>query len=480
MSPTGRRSRRSFLKGTAATGLAASLAGCTIGQVNAPNGSGTVVQFVADSGAKGVSDAINDALHNAGLPGDISVEILAVPSSTAQQQYSQWLAAGLEQPSLFRMDSGWTMPFIVRDQVVNLSEEMPDLANRVEENFFQASVETLSGRNGGLHGIPFFSDFGLILYRKDLVEKAGFDPSGWATNPLTWRQFAEVTKQTKQQAGTPYGFSFQAPVAEALSCCTFNEWMTTWGGSYFGAKENLINHVGERPVTVDAEPSVTASRMARTFIEGVDDPYALEGMPGNIAPQAVLGWNYQASLSAFMDGDAVTHRNWPYSVLSAGAESAFGENLGVMPMPYGVPPEEARFDGMGGSCSALGGWHVTLNPHAKYPDAAKEVLRAMSTDSFYLRMMEEMGYVPPKPNLVTSQQAKNIDVVSRYVDTLRFAGQHAVPRPVSVVWPRESPRIAQQVSGTISGGQAPEPALQDLKETLVEIENSAAETRRQN
>ena len=471
-----RHSRRAYLQGAAATGLATGLAGCAFGRLGGgAGGSGTTVQFVADAQAKESAGDFNDALHEAGLSSDVTVEILAVDSDTASQQYTQWLSAGLEQPSLFRVDSGWTIPFIVRDQLVNLSEEIPEVTERVSEEFFDASVQTATGPDGGLYGVPLFTDFGLMLYRKDLVTEAGFDPSGWATSPPTWQRFSEVMAKTAEQSETDSGFTFAATVFEGLSCCTFNEFMTTRGGSYFGARENLIGNVGNRPVTVNTQPVIDALRMVRTFVYGDDDDHALEGIAGNISPRSALQWDWQTSLSDFTNGGSVAHRNWPYSVSSAGAEDAFGEGLGVMPIPVGVPPGEAQFSGMGGSKSALGGWHVALNPNAKEKEAALEVLRAISQDGFYLSMMDVFGYVPPKPGLLDTEEARNVDVMGRYVDTMRYAGEHAIPRPVSVVWPRESPRISQSVSAALTRDQTPEGAMADLEEILIQIEQSVKE-----
>lgn len=461
--------RRAFLR-AAGTAGAAALAGCISGQGGS---SETVVQLAADSGAKSIEGEINAALHEAGLPSDIRVKILPGSSSTAQQQYSQWLSAGLKQPSLLRMDSGWTVPFILREQVANLSEAVPEVAEAITEDYFEASVATAQGPDGDVFGLPLFSDFGMMLYRKDLVEEAGFDPDAenWAASPLTWKRFSQVTKRTMDQAGTRYGFSFQARVYEGLPCCTFNEFMTSWGGSYFGARDNLFGPVGERPVTVDTEPVLDALQMVRRFISG-ESMDGLSGYAGDIAPRAVLQWDEEPSLSAFLNGDAVMHRNWPYSVLSAGAEDAFGKDLGVMPLPYGVTPEEATFPGMGGSTAALGGYHVCLNPNAKHREAATEVLRAMSADSFYLKLMEVIGYVPPKPQLLASQEAKQVPVMGRYVETLKRVGQNAVPRPVTVVWPQEAPRIAQQVSAVLSGDSNPKPAMGELERLLQRIEES--------
>lgn len=468
------RSRRQFIESAAAVGATVGLSGCIYGTASPANV--TVVQLAADSGAYDAQSDINEALHQAGMPEDVTVEVLVVGSGgEAQSQFTRWLSAGLERPSLLRVDSGWTIPFILRNQIQNLSESMPELAQTVKDRYFQASVDSATGPDGALHAVPLFSDFGLMLYRKDLVQEAGFDPNDWATNPITWKKFAEVTKQTKQEAGTNYGFTFQAMVYEGLSCCDFNEFITTWGGSYFGARENLLQNVGNRPVTVESQPVKQATRMVRTFLHGQDAPNTLDDYAGNISPLAVLSWDEDPSLSPFLDGNAVTHRNWPYSILEAGAEEAFGENLGVMPIPSAVSPEEATFEGMGGSKSALGGWHIALNPNAKHEEAAKEVLRAMTADSFNLTLMEILGYVPPKPDLLDSQEARNVDVMGRYVDTLRFAGENAVPRPVTVVWPLQSPRISQQVSAAFSGTKSPNRAMSDLQQLLVDIENSVEE-----
>lgn len=463
-------SRRRFLAGVGTAGALTGLSGCVFGGA-APAGP-TVVQLAASSDEQSIQAEINEALHAAGLPDDVVVEILATSSDIARSQFSQWLSAGLERPSLLRMDSGWTIPFVVRDQVANLSDAVPDVADRVRREYFDASVATATGPDGGLYGVPLFADFGLLLYRKDLVRAAGYDPDGWATDPPSWRRFARVVADATRRAGTDYGLTFQARVYEGLSCCTFVEFMGSWGGSYFGPREYLFGPVGRRPVTVDADPVVRATRMVRTFVHGADDPVALDGFAGGIAPDAVSSWSEGPSLSPFVNGRAVAHRNWPFAVLATGTADAFGERLGVMPLPYGVRPAEAPVDGMGGSVSALGGWHVTLNPNAAHREPALAVIRAIATDEFRLALLEHLGYLPPRPDLLASRQVRELDVLGRYVDAIRFAGEHAVPRPVTVAWPLQSPRIAQQVSAAFTGEKPPTTAMGDLAGVLGEIETS--------
>jgi ABC-type glycerol-3-phosphate transport system substrate-binding protein len=272
------------------------------------------------------------------------------------------------------------------------------------------------------------------------------------------------------------GFTFQANVYEGLSCCDFNEFMTSYGGTFFGGRENLFGPVGDRPITVDEESVLNSIRMVRTLIHGEDDEHSLDGITGNISPEAVLQWTEEPSRKPFTGGNAIMHRNWPYSITINGAEDVFGEDLGVMPIPYGVTPDESEYEGTGGPVAALGGWHMTMNPNA--PDgqksAAVQVLRAMMEPQFQLANFGIQGWIPPRPELLESDEAKEVDVIGRYLSALRVAGENAIPRPVTVVWPQQSGKVAQEVNNAYAQEKAPEQAMSDLKSQLEQIEQSAS------
>ena len=467
-------SRRTFLKGAAGATAAATL-GTLPGVAGARVQQGTTVQWAADPLAKENEDAISQGLHDAGLSQDISVEIIAGAFETGsrQQQYQQWLNAGRPQPDLLMMDNGWTIPFIVRDQLLNLSEALPSqVVQDVNQNYFQSLVNTATW-DGNLYGVPLFPDFATMLYRKDWVESAGYDPEGenWAENSMDWQRFSEVVADTMEQQGTQYGYTWQGDVYEGLSCCDFNELMSSWGGAYFGPLENLFGPIGDRPVTVAEQPVVDAVRMGKTFI----DPSASGTLDGyqQISPRAVLQWTEQTSLQPFQNGDAVAHRNWSYAINQTGAEDAFGENLGVMPLPYGVTPDDAQYEGTGGSVSALGGWHISVNPNTQNQEAAMEVLNAMTTESFRLVLFENIGWLPPRPDLFTASAFQEVAPVGRYLPQLQIAGENAVPRPVTAVWPQQSTQIAQAVNSAMAGDRSPQEAMNQLQSALESIEQSA-------
>jgi len=483
-------SRRRFIQMTGAVGFISGIAGCMgspqgggdaqegqggSGGGNGSSGGKTTIEVAASSAEKENLAGVNKALHQGGLPSNIEVSILSSTglSGDTQSQFRQWLSAGRAKPDIFRMDVGWTIPFIKRDQIVDLGSKLPkDKTNEIKNNYFPASVDATSGENGNIYGIPYQVGFPTISYRKDLVKKAGFKPDEeeWATNPLSWKKFSKVVGETKKQSGTKFGYAWQAKNYAGLSCCSFNELMTSWGGAYFGGFDNLFGPVGERPVTVDSEPVLQALRMARSFIHGSDEDNTLQGYQG-ISPTNVLQWSEGPSLSTFTDGNAVALRYWPSAIPPA--QEAFGDDLGVMPIPYGVTEDNAEFEGTGGTASALGGWNMTLNPNSNNQDAALKVLEAFTSDSYRQFQLEELALLPPDSAQLNSDAMEDIAIWGEYADTLDIGGKNAVPRPVTVVWPDESPAIAERVNAVLAGQQSPEEGMSTLKKTLEDLEGSA-------
>ncbi|MFB6296338.1 MAG: extracellular solute-binding protein [Halobacteriales archaeon] len=495
--------RRKFLKGIGATGVTAGLAGCGGDGGGSPTetpketstemteetstetmgGGGqqeeVTLSWVVLGIMKNNEDATKQALRDAGLPDYINLELLSVGNITDQLQskYNQWLTSQRETPTLLTVDNGWSIPFIVRGQFLNLTKELSDdKLNKINNEYFTASVNTAkhpSTRN--LYAVPMFPEPPTIQYRKDLVEAAGYDPEGesWATNPLTWKRFSKIAKDVRDQSDAQFGYTWQGRGPEQVSCCAFPELFHSWGGSYVGGRKNLFGNVGDRPITVDEQPVVDSIRMARTFIYGSDDPESLDGYE-QISPDKVISWKVLPSASAFREGNAVFHRQWTFNIPLAGAEDVFGKNLGVMPMPYAVTQEESEYPNIGGSSPALGGWHVAVNPFVpeKKRQAALDFFDAFMSEEFMLSNFEINGWMPPQKDLVTAERARNVPVVGRYTDTLQLSMENAVPRPVTPVWPRESDLIFQEFDAAIQQKKTPQKAMSDLKGKMQQVENA--------
>ncbi|MFB6118477.1 extracellular solute-binding protein [Halosegnis sp.] len=487
-------SRRTFVRAAGASSIAVGLAGCSGGGNNSGGGTDTAtgtpisteppseditVKIGADSLFKNNADAIEQTLHeDGGLPDNISLEVIAgsFESGDRQAKYQQLLNAGQQEPTLLMMDNGWTIPFIARNQLANLDNVLPDsITSTVREDYFQSMVATASGQDGSLYGIPLFAAFPTVQYRKDLFREAGYSDSDfetWATEPMQWKQFSEMVAQVRDETGTEMGFNWQGKNYVGLACCDFVEFMGSWGGSYFGEFSNLFGPVGDRPVTVDEEQVVNAVRMMRTFIYGQDDPEALSDFT-QCSPANVVSFTEEPSRKPFTNGNAVALRNWPYSININAKEKNFGTDLGAMPIPYHTPASESPYGPeIGGSTSALGGWHLTLNPNStdQQKQAAVQVFSALQNDQVRLNIFETVGWIPPIPDLVNSSQAQELEPLGRYVDTLKVAGENSVPRPVTAVWPSQSSKVSEEVNASLRQEKTPTEALSSLKETLVALE----------
>ncbi|WP_247000604.1 extracellular solute-binding protein [Halosolutus gelatinilyticus] len=471
-------SRRTFVKAASAStvGGTIAVAGC-VGQGREPN---TVVMtgatdFEGILHTEGDKPSVQQALWDAGLDENITVEVQTVVSDSVQrmQEAQSTLQAGRSPPDIHMMDTGWTVPFILREQTTNLSDELPDVANRVENQYLEMLVRTAQHpETGDLHGVPLFTDLGFTLYRQDLIKDAGHNAENWGQEPPSWEEFSTAVSDAKAKAGLDYGYTTQAATYEGLSCCTFNETMTSWGGAYFGGVDNLFT-AGDRPITVDEKNAVDAVRMMRTFVDE-NAPNALDEYNG-ICPTSIVQWTEQESLGPFADGNAVAHRNWSFAMAETGGEDAFGKDLGVTTTPIGVPQDEAEYPGVGGTASALGGWNLVVSPYTERKEEAFQVLDAFATEEVMLTIFELQGFLPPKIELVTEASEEDVGPLARYSNQIQQASENAIPRPVTDVWPEQSALIYQEVNAAYRGAKSPEAAMSDLANRLERSETEVAQ-----
>ncbi|PSQ54811.1 ABC transporter substrate-binding protein [Halobacteriales archaeon SW_8_68_21] len=474
-------SRRRFLEATGATGAAVGLAGCGGG------GGGGPIQVTMDGELSSISDTIIQSLYDAGLDESIDVEILSgdFDSGARRSEFTSALDAGRASPDIFMMDSGWTIPFIARDQLVNLSEELSsDTVSYVQDSYLDSAVSTASDpETGDLYGLPLFPDYPVMHYRKDLVEDAGYDPDGenWATEPMSWREFAEMAADVWEQNGGPdggefdYGFTTQADSYVGLACCTFNETMTSFGGAYFGDHENLFGPIGDRQVTVEEESVYEAIRMMRSFMEGPDAEHAHPDFP-QISTTDLLSFTEEPSREPFTGGNAIFMRNWPYAIpINLDSDAFDAADYDVMPLPYGVEAGEGNYEGTGGPAAALGGWNLTINPNTQRLDDCVQVLEAFANEDVMVNNFAEGGYIPPDPSVTESVDPEEVGALGDFIDTLAVSGENTVPRPVTVAWPDQNSQVTSEVSAAYQAEKSPEEAMADLAESLESIESDLAE-----
>ena len=471
-------SRRAYL---ASAGAAVAPAGCVALPATSD---GPTVRWKFDFAASDEKrEATRRALYESGgLREEITVEFVEPHIGELERQFQFQFEDRDPDSDLYLVPSRWLRTnlrgLVWPIEAVLLEETRSEIADA----YAPATLQNVTDRTDGLVGLPVAVDVATMQYRRDLVEAAGYDPSGWATDPMTWQRWSQITADVREQGDVEYGCTTQLDDYVGLVCCTFNEALASWGGAYFGGRDHRGEPIGQRPVTIADRPGVDACRMLRRFLHGETFDGAFADYAGGIVPTDALEWNEEYSREPFARGEAVMHRNWPYSLdltgraeteVEAGTPTLGTDRLGAMLLPYAVPESEATVPGRGGTPAVLGGRRTAVvHPATDHPRAVAEVLAAAATPEFQLALLEILGWLPPRPELYETDRARSVDILGQYMDTLRVAVENAVPYPRGLgIESEQSDLIATAVNAILRREADPAERLATLADRLRAVES---------
>lgn len=411
-------------KTNALPALAALVASLVVGC--SPRGEGDVtVVFAAGNDPSGATEALIDE-YNASHPG-VTVRFQAMPANTDTQHdaYVTYLSAGEPNIDLYSLDVIWTAEFARAGWVMKLPDSFIDTAE-----FLKGPIESAT-YEGDLYAVPWFTDAGVLYYRRDLLAEAGIEV------PETWDSFRQACRTVAAPRGMD-GFVWQGARYEGL-VCDFLEFL--WG---LGARidpEALASH----PQEVE-DGIVRTLEMMRGFL---DD---------GISAESVLTYKEEDSRRVFTEGHALFHRNWPYAwSMAEGTESKVKGRVGIAPLA--CAPSETGY-------STIGGWNVAVSSYTTHPDEALDFL-AFITGERALKLRAIAGaYLPTRKSTY-----RDADVLDSNPHFARFfeVFRHTRNRPKSPHYPRASDVIQENVHATLAGEMEPRPAARAIVSSLSEI-----------
>ena len=322
------------------------------------------------------------------------VEIVTLPSQSNEcfGLYQQWLSAGSFDIDILLMDTAWIGQ--LADYLFALdSVYAPNEINL--EDYFDAIKANMYSSNGRLIALPWYTDCGIMYYRKDLLEKYN------RPVPKTWEELLETAlyiqneerkeedKQTKF-----YGLVFQAKAEEVLTC-NFVEFIDSFGGYI----------IKDGKVVVNSEQCLNATMFMIKCIN-------------SITSRSVLNYYTEEARGVFQSGNAVFMRNWPYAwaLLNDPATVVAGK-VGVMP----IPPSEKG----GKSSGVLGGWFLTVSKYSKHTKLAADLIKFL-TSKEQQKIQAEHSYLPAFKSLYSDE---NILKINPFFADLYHPLQNAVSRP---------------------------------------------------
>jgi multiple sugar transport system substrate-binding protein len=422
-------SRRDFLKvGGAGLAGAAFLgaAGCGGGE---QAGGATEIYFTSAPDESGTTEKLID-MFNDKNKGKYKV-ISRVGNADTGQRFDKLrtqMQAGGEDLDVILGDVIWTAQLAESDWISDLSDRFTESQRK---EFLPGSVEAIT-YEGKTFGMPWFTDTGLLYYRKDLLQESGFDGP-----PKTWDELKQMTLKVREDAGLKYGFVFQGAAYEG-GVCDGMEFIWTHGGE-------VLDPDDPTRVLVDSPEAIAGLATERSMIT--------EG----ISPEGVTVYKEDESAGAFLNGDAVFLRNWPYVYALVGTSEypkLDPEQVGVSELPSA--------DGEPGN-GTVGDQPLYISSTATDPDAAWKFIQFLSAPEQQKIRAVEGAYLPTRTALYSDQEIQEkVPVVVLAQEAL----QHTRPRPVSPYYSDMSLEMAEQFNASLSGDISPEEAARTLKEQL--------------
>ena len=363
------------------------------------------------------------------------VRIVSTPNSATERLalYQQILAAGSADIDVFQIDVVW--PGILASHLI-------DLADHIDRDTIARHFPAIVGNNtvdGALVAMPWFTDAGVLYYRRDLLEKYAKAP------PTTWQALTAIAREiqhAERAAGNArmQGFVFQAKGYEGLTCNAL-EWIDSFGGGTIVAEDGAL--------TVNNPRAAAALDLAASWIK-------------DIAPEGVLNYDEEESRGVFQSGNAVFMRNWPYAwALVEAPGSAVKGKVGVVALPRG---------GEAGRHSAvLGGWQLAVSKYSAHPAIAADLVRHLTGEAEQKRRAIEGAYNPTLPALY--QDAQVLEAVP-FFGQLYETFTHAVARPSRVTGPRYnrvSAEFYSAVHDVLSGKTDAQRGLENLDRRLQRV-----------
>src|SRR5215211_491796 len=204
----------------------------------------------------------------------------------------------------------WTAEFASEGWIADLSGRFP-LAMR--QQFLPVTIQA-NTYQGKTWGVPWFTDVGLLYYRKDLLDQSGF-----FSPPQTWNELKQMAQKVKQDSGIQHGYVFQGAQNDG-GVCNGLEYIWSHGGDVLDPQNPTQVIIG-RPGTV---AGLTTERSMIT---------------GGVSPQKVDSFDdAQHAWPEFVEERAVFCRNWTWFYVDVPSpdHDLTRQQVEVAPIPAGM------------------------------------------------------------------------------------------------------------------------------------------------
>ena len=335
----------------------------------------------------------------------IKVELQRIAWGSAREQFLREAAVG-EGPDVVHIAQVWTRSMGDAGALYDMNELIEE--HGIGEGWGDfISADLASQDDGTIHAIPWTVDTFAMVYRKDILEKAGITEF-----PTTWKGLYEASVQIKEKTGA-VGWAIPSgsgPTNSIWFFLNFYWWPNGW---------SLVDRKADGSYYINITPEQIA--------EGLD--YYKSYLDKGINPQSMLNvtnWGAQELIEGMVRGD--------YSIISTPEnvlvqiESAFKERYPGKSNPFAstIHPKS--------SVTFVGGRQLGINVNTEHAEAAFKLIKYLTNEPVYTD--HYAGMWPAQKTLI--KQLPQVASHKGYKDQLILArswGPYSTgPIPIPTMW----------------------------------------------
>ena len=313
------------------------------------------------------------------------VQYLVFQESVQKSQAA--LAAG-SPPEVGQQGPDVALSFAAAKNLLPLDDVINEIG---KDKFAPLQKEAYVIYNNVTYAIPWYAETRVLMYHKDLLQKAGVEP------PTTWDEWSAAAK--KLTSGDQYGFIFSL---ESPGAGQF--WIplgTSAGGTVLDKDGN---------VAVNTQPFKDALTFAASFIKDKTMPEAAVTYKG-----AEVNKLFQLKQVAMIYTNGQTFED------IKGADPTLAANIGAVQVPVKTKGDTSR--------SFLGGFGLFAFATSKNPDGAKALIKYMYENPWYTTYMQNTGgaALPILKESINADFYQKDPIKKTMLDQLQTAVRYAGP-----------------------------------------------------
>lgn len=388
--------------------------GETTTEDTATPGDKTAVQFAVQADSTDALNQLVEAFNEQSENYTVETTIMTNDSGQMHDQLLNSLSSQSGEYDVISMDVVWVGEFAAAGYLDTVDEILMD-NSWLPTDFNQGSMDSgkYSGKN---YALPYFPDLGFVYFRKDIVSEE--DQAKLVAGDYTW---ADLLSMAENYAGddAPYGYLFQGMQYEGLTV-NLNEFSANWSDVSGGLEQ------------------------MKAFVDS------------DTAPEDILNYTEGETANAFLNGEAVFARNWPYmnGMIASGEHTVQMDQVGYAPLPGG---------------GSVGGWLVGLNSSSENKEGAIEFMTFLAGPEGQKINATVGSYLPGFNGLLEDEEVLAANTLLED-EGFQNALQNTIARPVVANYSEVSDQIQINAHQYLSGNGELDAAVTAIEEVLPESE----------